>query len=55
LSFTCKHLRVITGGCDAFPEGIPDIIAEEGQEHHEPLPDQKNDIVFEPFEDAKEQ
>lgn len=35
--------------CKAFPypEGIPDSIAYGDDPHTEPLPDQKNDIVFE--------
>jgi len=42
---------VLSGGCDAFPDGTPDVIAEEGQPHAQPLSDPDNDIVFEPFED----
>lgn len=48
--FNCKHLRIIDGGCDAFPDGIPEIITSAKNKHSKPLPDQKNDIVFEPIE-----
>ena len=37
--------------CKAFPDGIPREISYEGNKHSEPLPDQDNDIVFEPIED----
>lgn len=42
----CKHFRPISGGCDAFPEDIPNEILI-SNEHSQPLPDQKNNIVFE--------
>ena len=45
----CKHLREISGGCAAFPENIPFGMGVLFQ-HDKPLPDQKNDIVFEPGE-----
>ena len=45
----CKHFRRFEGGCDAFPDGIPDEIE---NDHSKPLPDQENDIVFEPIEKA---
>ena len=32
--------------CKAFPRGISELIIIEGNEHKEPLPEQKNDIVF---------
>ena len=54
--FKCKHFRALSGGCDAFPEGIPYEIAETGESSHEtPLDGQKNNIVFEPFKDEDEQ
>lgn len=37
--------------CAAFPEGIPDEIIIEGNNHSEPLADQDNEIVFEQVED----
>lgn len=42
----CKHFRRFEGGCNAFPDGIPDEIISTGT-HDRPLPDQGNDIVFE--------
>lgn len=45
--FQCKHLRIFEGGCDAFPDGIPDEITSGENEHSKPLPNQGNDIVFE--------
>lgn len=48
--FSCKHFR-ITGGCDAFPDGIPDEITSGMNEHEKPLAEQGNDIVFEPKEE----
>jgi hypothetical protein len=51
ICFKCKHFRPIEGGCDAFPEGIPSIITEGENEHSEPLPEQENDIVFQPIND----
>ena len=35
--------------CKAFPNGIPDEVYD-NRKHKKPLPDQKNDIVFEPIE-----
>ena len=34
--------------CIAFPDGVPDEIIEGENDHSTPLPDQENDIVFEP-------
>tara|TARA_R100000935_G_C2839875_1_gene170355 strand:- start:2365 stop:2547 length:183 start_codon:yes stop_codon:yes gene_type:complete len=42
----CKHLRPIMGGCKAFPEDIPFGMGVLFQ-HDKPLPEQKNNIVFE--------
>jgi hypothetical protein len=43
----CIHFRRFEGGCDAFPNGIPNEITSGENEHSKPLPFQKNDIVFE--------
>ena len=53
----CKHyIGVIqpdgtelteTNSCKAFPKGIPAEIAYGSNRHLKPLPDQRNDIVFE--------
>ena len=48
-----KHPGELT--CEAFPEGIPDIVLMEGNEHKEKLPGQQNGIVFEQWTKAKEQ
>lgn len=45
ICFKCKHFKPIGGGCEAF-EDIPNEILVEN-DHSKPLPDQKNDIVFE--------
>lgn len=42
----CKHFRRLDGGCDAFPNGIPDEIVLGLNKHSEPLLFQENDIVF---------
>ena len=39
-----------TVNCRAFLQGIPGIIAYGKNEHTKPLPDQENDIVYEPIE-----
>jgi len=40
--------------CKAFPEGIPEVIMDGKNKHSKPLPDQKNDIVFERKRRTKE-
>lgn len=49
ICFRCKHFDPYSKqiGCDAFPNGIPDVITSGKDLHQKPLPDQKNDIVFE--------
>ncbi|QDP54992.1 MAG: hypothetical protein Unbinned96contig1002_2 [Prokaryotic dsDNA virus sp.] len=42
----CKHLRLISGGCDAFPGDIPFGMGVLFM-HDKPFPGQKNNIVFE--------
>lgn len=51
----CIHFREDFNGlnCDAFPKGIPDVILLGKNDHSEPLPEQKNEIVFEPIESEK--
>jgi len=41
----CQHFRMLSGGCDAFPDGIPDEILENNK-HNKPIPGQNNKIVF---------
>jgi len=45
--FRCKHFRRFQGGCNAFPNGIPNEITIGNNKHSKPLKGQKNDIVFE--------
>ena len=50
LCLMCKH-HILGNECEAFTKGIPDEIFLFGtNDHSKPLPEQKNDIVFEPFE-----
>jgi hypothetical protein len=51
ICFNCKHKFEFGMGCEAFNDGfgIPDEILMTNQ-HSKPLPDQGNDIVFEPKE-----
>lgn len=49
ICYECKHFREFEGGCDAFPNGIPEIIIITN-EHSEPLDEQDNEIVFTPIE-----
>lgn len=39
--------------CRAFPNGIPDEIISGENDHSKPLPEQKNDVVFEPKYEVK--
>jgi hypothetical protein len=50
ICFSCIHRRNgwDGGGCDAFPDGIPDQIIETNK-HDKPLKEQENEIVFEPI------
>lgn len=45
--FSCKHFRSFRGGCDAFPDGIPMEISDEGDPHTTRMEGQGNDIVYE--------
>lgn len=48
ICFDCKHLNGKAPlKCAAFPDGIPKEILLGENDHTEPLPGQKNDIVFE--------
>ena len=53
---SCVHVRQAWegGGCDAFPDGIPDKILRENK-HDRPLKEQENKLVFEPKEPEKKQ
>lgn len=45
ICFKCKHYTPLEGGCKAFDDIPNEILLE--NDHSKPLPDQKNDIVFE--------
>ena len=36
--------------CEAFPDGIPEEIITGDNDHLSPLPEQENDIVYDPIE-----
>lgn len=40
--------------CQAFPNGIPNEILQGENNHSSPLPNQNNDIVFEPIKAIEE-
>ena len=48
LCLECKHY-LGTWQCSAFPKKIPIEIISNDNDHSKPLPNQKNDIVFEPI------
>lgn len=47
----CVHFNLEKWNCDAFKNGIPKEILLGENNHSRPLPDQENDIVFEPKND----
>ena len=49
ICFECKRYKG-EGQCEAF-KNIPALIWVEGNDHSEPLPEQENDITFEPIEE----
>ena len=52
ICFFCKnYLKDLK--CKAFSEKIPEEILLGNNDHSVPLPNQDNDIVFEPIEDEK--
>lgn len=52
LCLKCEH-HILGNECEAFIKGIPDEIFLFGtNDHKKPLPDQKNDLVFKPFEEG---
>jgi hypothetical protein len=53
ICFNCIHFRKFSGGCDAFPESIPDEILQTNK-HDKPLQKQKNKIVYEKGEPKSE-
>lgn len=53
ICFKCKHFDIETSTCEAFTKEIPYVILTGENDHSKPLPDQKNDIVFEEFKSEK--
>ena len=45
--FSCVHFKALEGGCDAFPNGIPEEITSGDNQHAIKLKDQENDIIYE--------
>lgn len=48
ICFNCKHFNKETWNCEAFLKGIPPSILSGENDHPQPLPNQGNDIVYEP-------
>lgn len=46
LCINCKHLRPFSGGCEAFPNGIPFEFSNGEKEHLEIVDGQVGDFVF---------
>jgi hypothetical protein len=46
ICFKCKHWLELKGGCNAFPDGIPDLILLNNK-HSKPIENQMNNLVFE--------
>ena len=53
ICFKCIHQRPYLGGCNAFPDGIPEQIIFKNK-HNKPIKEQKNNIVFEEGESLEE-
>lgn len=49
ICFKCKHYNVEKGTCKAFANEIPDAIYIGDNDHSKPLPNQENNIIFEPL------
>lgn len=43
----CKHIQPLSGGCQAFPNGIPRVILETNK-HDKPIDGQKSNTVYTP-------
>lgn len=46
ICLSCKHLQPLTGGCKAFPNGIPYEFSSGEKEHKEVEDGQVGDYVF---------
>jgi len=51
ICFNCKNFDEILGGCLAFTDDIPNEILNGENDHSKPLPDQKNNVIYEPKND----
>jgi hypothetical protein len=52
----CQNCKHYLGSfvCEAFIDGIPEVIIDGENEHSKPLPNQDNNIVFEPIDNNNE-
>jgi hypothetical protein len=50
ICFNCTHFNIETSTCKAFTKEIPFEILNGENNHSKPLPEQENDIVFEPVD-----
>tara|TARA_R110000868_G_C10656262_1_gene745408 strand:+ start:591 stop:767 length:177 start_codon:yes stop_codon:yes gene_type:complete len=51
--FNCKNY-IKDFKCMAFPNGIPEEILVGENDHSEPLPNQENNIIFEPINEQEQ-
>lgn len=42
----CKNANPISGGCKAYPKGVPYKFSSDEEKHTKVEPDQKGDFVF---------
>jgi hypothetical protein len=47
-------INFINNQCAAFPNGIPQEILVGENDHSEPLPNQENNIIFEPIDEQEQ-
>jgi hypothetical protein len=52
LCISCKHFIKDKNTCPAFSNGIPQEIWNGLNDHNEPLPEQDNEIVYEPVNES---
>ena len=53
LCIQCMHYNKENNNCSAFPDIIPYEIYAGPNDHSKPLPEQENNIIFEPIDDGK--
>jgi hypothetical protein len=53
ICFKCAHFDREKLNCAAFPVEIPDEILQGDNNHTKPLPEQKNNIIFQPITDPQ--